>query len=251
MPALSVVIITLNEEKNIGRCLDSVKAVADEMVVVDSFSSDRTEEICKEKGVVFHQNKWPGYGAQKNLGHSLARHDFIFSIDADETLSEELTSSLLHWKEYPGHDAYAMNRMTNYCGHWIRHCGWYPDTKVRLFDKRKVRWDLELVHEELIMEPGSTTGFLRGDLLHYSFHTVEDHLRQVEKYSSLVAKQFFERGKKAGWMKMMLSGVVRFLRDYFFRLGILDGRAGFTVCRYSAKAAYLKYKKLRDLNRHG
>ncbi|MHC1706555.1 MAG: glycosyltransferase family 2 protein [Bacteroidales bacterium] len=245
---ISVVIITFNEERNILRCIDSVTEIADEIIVIDSFSTDKTESICLEKGARFIKNPWPGYGAQKNFGNQQAVHDYILSLDADEALSLNLRTSIVALKDQqPQADAYAMNRLTNYCGHWIRHCGWYPDRKIRLFDRRKVKWNLELVHEDLEMEKNTTVGFLKGDLLHYSFYTSDDHLRQVDNYSTLVARQFFEKGKKASWLKMIISGPVRFVRDYFFRLGFLDGKAGFTVCRLSAKAARLKYSKLRKL----
>lgn len=250
MIPLSAVIITYNEERNIGRCLDSLAGIVDEIIVVDSFSTDATEAICREKEVKFVKQQWPGYGAQKNAGNKLASHDYILSLDADEVLSVNLKKSILACRETEMQTAYAMNRLTNYCGHWIRHCGWYPDRKIRLFDRRKVQWNLELVHEELLMETGSSVGFLEGDLLHFSFHTKEDHLKQVEHYSSLVARQFFEKGKQASLIKMAISGPVRFLRDYFFRLGFLDGWAGYTVCRLSARAARLKYYKLRQLCRH-
>ncbi|HRY31468.1 MAG TPA: glycosyltransferase family 2 protein [Bacteroidales bacterium] len=248
MIKLSVVIITFNEEKNIVRCLDSVKEVADEIIVVDSFSTDKTGEICTEKGARFVRHPWPGYGAQKNYGNSLASNDWILSLDADEALSLKLGESIARVKENPAYRAYAMNRLTNYCGHWIRHCGWYPDTKIRLFDRRSARWDLELVHENLLIDEGTASGFLQGDLLHYSFLSREDHLRQVEHYSGLVARQFFEKGRKAGLLKIWFSGPARFIRDYFFRLGFLDGTAGFSVCSLSARAAFLKYRKLRKLH---
>lgn len=251
MLQISAVIITLNEEKNISRCLTSLEGIVDEVVVVDSGSTDGTEIICREHGVRFLHHDWEGYGAQKNFGNDQAGFDWILSLDADEALSESLRQSILQMKHEPRGSAFSMNRLTNYCGHWIHHCGWYPDRKTRLFNRRNARWNLELVHEDLVLALGTTTGFLQGDLLHYSFYSREEHLRQIEKYSSLVARQFFEKGKQAGWMKMMVSGPARFLRDYLFRLGFLDGGAGFTVCRLSAWAAYLKYKKLRQLHHHG
>ncbi len=248
---ISVVIITFNEERNILRCLDSVAEIADEIIVVDSFSTDKTEAICLEKGARFIRNPWPGYGAQKNFGNNKATYDWILSLDADEALSLDLRTSIVELKkEEPSADAWSMNRLTNYCGSWIRHCGWYPDVKIRLFNRKKGKWNLEKVHESLEMEWNTAKGHLSGDLLHYSFYSREDHLRQVEHYSTLVAHQFYEKGKKAGWFKMIASGSLRFIRDYFFRLGFLDGKAGWTVCRLSAKAAYLKYVKLRRLYQH-
>ncbi|MCX6272808.1 MAG: glycosyltransferase family 2 protein [Bacteroidetes bacterium] len=242
---LSVVIITFNEERNILRCLDSLEGVADEIIVVDSFSTDKTQEYCLFKGACFVQHIWPGYGAQKNYGNDLASNDWILSIDADEALSVELKKAILDFKAHPTHEAWSVNRLTSYRGHWIRHCGWYPDRKIRLFDRRKARWDLELVHENLKLDPGTGIGHLKGNMLHYSYHTREDQLRQMESFTSLAARQYFKRGKKAGWLKAAFSGPVRFIRDYLVKGGILDGYWGFVVCWYSARTACLKYNKLR------
>ena len=247
MVPLSAVIITYNEERNIRPCLESLKGVVDEVIVVDSFSTDRTEAICKELGATFISHAWPGYGAQKNYGNELASSQWILSIDADEVLSEPLKKAILAFRENPFADACSMNRLTSYCGNWIRHCGWYPDRKIRVFNKAKASWNLEKVHEELIFQPGVKTGHLEGDLLHYSYHTREDHLKQIENYSSLAARQYFEKGKKVGWLKLWVSGPVRFVRDYLLKLGFLDGYPGLLVCWYSARTTRLKYQKLRSL----
>jgi len=247
MIKLSVVIITFNEEQNIGRCLDSVKEVADEIVVLDSFSTDRTREICEEHNVRFFTHKFDGHIQQKNRAITHASNPYILSLDADEVLSETLKASIIQVKQNPDADGYTFNRLTNYCGTWIHHCGWYPDRKLRLFDARKGRWAGFNPHDKYEMEEGSVIKHLQGDLLHYSYHSIEQHHLQVEKFTTIVAGSDFKAGKKAPLLKVWFSPVVKFVRDYFFLLGFLDGKAGFTVCRISAGATFKKYKKLRKL----
>lgn len=244
---LSVVIITYNEERNIQRCIESVKNVADEVVVLDSFSTDSIEEICRNMGVKFYQHAFDGHIQQKNRAITYASNPYVLSLDADEALDATLEKSILEVKQNWTHDAYSMNRLTNYCGKWIRHCGWYPDTKLRLWDSRKGGWTGINPHDRYEMQKGATEKHIKGDILHYSYYTIEQHYKQVEYFTTISAKAYFEKGKRSNWFKMMLSPVVKFLRDYIFKLGILDGKYGFIVCRISAYATYLKYKKLRDL----
>ncbi len=223
---LSVVIITYNEEKNIGRCIDSVKDIVDDIVVIDSFSTDKTEEICKSKGVRFIQHAWEGYIEQKNYGNSEAKYPYILSIDADEALSGELKKSIIEVKNNWKYDGYTMNRLTNYCGKLIKHCGWYPDTKLRLFDRRKGKWSGYMIHEKLEMEKDSAISHLKGDLFHYSYYTISDHLKQVDKFTDIASEALFSKGKKANCLKIIFAPVFKFKKDYFFRLGFL---MGFTV----------------------
>ena len=249
MIRISVVIITFNEEKNIGRCLGSVQDIADEVMVVDSFSTDKTREICISFGVKFIENKWPGYIEQKNFGNKLAANDLILSLDADEALSEELRNSIIKVKEHPTHDVYSMNRLTNYCGKWIRHGGWYPDRQTRLFDRRKGCWEGEMIHEKFVPEPGSVIGHLNGDLLHYSYDSIEGHVRQANHFTDLTASAAYKRGKRSSFWKICTRPAFKFLRDYIIKLGFLDGYYGYMVCRISAFATFLKYSKLRELHR--
>lgn len=246
MPQLSVVIITFNEEKNIGRCLESIKGIADDIVVVDSFSGDRTENICKQYNVNFIQRKWEGYSDTKNFANAQAKYDWILSLDADEALSEELKASILKIKQNADLKTYKFHRLTNYCGSWIKHCGWYPDTKIRIFDRRIIKWE-GIIHEKLIINSNEPAILLNGNLLHYSYYNIEQHYAQTEKFSTLAAEDMFKRGKKASVLKMYLSPVVKFISDFFIKLGILDGAAGYTICRISAYTSYLKYKKLKNL----
>lgn len=248
MPALSAVIITLNEEKNIARCIESVMDVADEVLVVDSFSTDRTEEICRSMGARFIPNKWEGYSQQKNFANSMARHDHILSIDADEALSEGLKASILELKENWTRDAYSMNRLTNYCGRWIRHGSWYPDRKLRLFDRTKGLW-AGTIHESFALKEGARTGFVAGDLLHYSYYNISDHFRQANHFTDITAQEAYLEGKKAGIFMVLFSPCVKFIRDYVFLAGFMDGYYGFIVCRISAQATFMKYTKLRQLYR--
>lgn len=249
MPKISAVIITLNEEKNIGRCIDSLKDVADEILVVDSFSEDRTEEITKSKGARFIQNEFEDYVEQHKLADTFATYDHILSLDADEELSEDLKESIKSVKKYWKHDGYSMNRMTNYCGKWIKHSGWYPDIKLRLYDKRKGKWIGKKIHERFTLIEGSTKGHLKGDLHHYSFNTISQHVNQANHFTNLTALAAFESGKKSNLIKIFFNPIFKFIRDYIFNFGFLDGYFGFVICQISANATFLKYIKLKELHK--
>jgi glycosyltransferase involved in cell wall biosynthesis len=245
---ISAVIITFNEERNIGRCLDSLKDVVDDIVVVDSFSKDKTKEICISKGARFVEHVFEGHIEQKNWAITQAKFQHILSLDADEALDETLKNQILLVKQDFVKDGYSMNRLTNYCGHWVKHCGWYPDTKLRLWDATKGSWGGDNPHDKFMFHDASSTEQrLVGDLLHYSYYTLEDHYKQVEYFTTLLANSQFKRGKKAPLFVMLFSPVVKFIKDYFIKLGVLDGKAGFTICRISAFATYTKYKKIRKL----
>lgn len=246
---LSAVIITLNEERNIERCLLSLNGVADEVVVVDSISIDRTEAICKALDVKFIQHRFEGYATQKNFAMLSATHDFVLNLDADEVLSEELRNSILAVKNNWMADGYYFNRFTNYCGKWIRHCGWYPDRKLRLVDRRKAQWGGGEVHEKMIMQQEATTKFLTGDLLHYSYSTVEEFIEQQRHFADLAARDSFKSGKRSTIFHVALNPIYTFTRKYFFQLGFLDGYNGLIISYISAKANYWKYSKLRRLQR--
>lgn len=246
MPQLSVVIITFNEEKNIGRCLESIRGIADDIVVVDSHSTDQTEAICKNYPVNFIPHNWEGYSDTKNFANAQAKYDWILSLDADEALSDELKNSILEIKKQGLQKTFSFNRLTNYCGHWVKHCGWYPDKKVRIFDRSITRWN-GLIHEELTFSEPVDIVHLKGDCLHYSYYTTDQHYLQADKFTTLAAKDLYEKGQRASVFKLLLSPVNKFIRDYFFKLGILDGAAGYTVSKISAYATFLKYKKLRNL----
>lgn len=245
MQKLSVVIITYNEEQNIGHCLNSVVDVADDIVIIDAFSTDQTEKICKEFQVRFIQEKWMGYSTAKNFGNTQARFDWILSLDADEALSPELAQSILHEKHsIDSPSIYRLNRLTNYCGKWIRYGGWYPDLKVRLFDRKKSVWEGN-VHEQLTNINEGSISILTGDLFHYSYHSLRDHKMKLELYSDLAAQTLWEKGKKASIIKRYLSPVAKFVNDYILKRGFMDGAAGFQIAMLSASATYKKYRKLQ------
>lgn len=247
---LSCVIITKNEEKNIGRCFDSLQPVADEIIVIDSFSTDATAEICAQYDVRFIPTKWKGYSDTKNYGNLQASHPYILSIDADEALSVELQKEILEIKQLdtPA-EAYQINRLTNYCGKWVKHCGWYPDWKTRLW-KKEVGWWEGTIHETLIMKEQVRIRRLESKLLHYSYYEPSDHWKQVDRYSMLLAEKHIESGKrKPGFIKLWLSPVFKFISVFFFRLGILDGITGLRIAWISAHGTHLKYARVKNLLR--
>lgn len=245
---VSAVIITFNEEKNIERCLASVSKVADEIIVVDSFSTDGTEEICKKYDVKFIQHEFIGHIEQKNWAKDQATHDYVLSLDADEALDNELKNAILATKENWQFQAYRMNRLTNYCGQWIHHSGWYPDTKTRLFDRRYGHWGGTNPHDKYLPIKAEKVGFLKGDILHYSFYTRTEHLQQIEKFSTIGSKALFEKGVKSSIAKIIVKPIARFIKAFFVHKGFLDGSAGFAISRLSAYSNYLKYSKLRTLH---
>ncbi len=250
MEKLSVVIITLNEEKNIRRCIESVKSIADEIIVMDSFSTDSTESICKEYGAKFYSEKWLGYSEQKNLANSLATNNLLFSIDADEALSPELEKSIIYTKQtIKAGEAFIVKRLTNYCGKWIKHSGWYPDAKLRIWFKSDGKWEGDL-HENIILNNNCNINTLKGDLFHYSYYSINQHIAQFNKFTEIGATDAFKRGKKSNWFIASYKSIWKFKRDYFFKLGFLDGYYGFIICSISAFATFTKYIKLKELHKN-
>ncbi len=247
MEKLSAVIISFNEEKNIERCLLSLDGIADEIVVLDSFSTDRTREICEKYQVRFYTHPFDGYIEQKNKAITYASYPLVLSLDADEALSDRLKKSVLEAKKKRDADGYTMNRLTNYCGRWIRHCGWYPDRKLRLFDARKGRWTGLNPHDRFELEDGSVVKHLEGDLLHYSYYTVAEHRQQIENFSTIAARSKFKSGEKASLLKIWISPAIKFLKCYFIRFGFLEGITGWRICTISARENYKKYQKLLAL----
>lgn len=247
MAKLSVVIITYNEERNIARCLGSVKDIADEMVLVDSNSTDKTVEIAREYGAIVYFQEFLGHIQQKNLALEKANHPFVLSLDADEVLSEELKQSIQRIKDNPQHDAYSFNRLTNFCGKWIHHTGWYPDRKIRFFDKTKAHWGGENPHDKIILNSNASQSHLKGDLLHYSFYSIEEHIRQIDKFSTIKAREKFAKGRKATWWHLLFAPPVKFLKHYIFKAGFRDGFYGYVISKNSAHANFIKYAKLRSM----
>lgn len=250
MDTLTAIIITKNEERNIGRCLDSLKGVADEIIVVDSGSTDSTPDICRARQVRFVPHPWEGYSAQKNFANSLASHPWTLSLDSDEALSPTLRDTLISLKQNGLNPsaAYRFNRLTNFCGHWIHHCGWYPDAKTRLWPTGQAQWT-GTIHEQLILHGNLQTIPLIGDLLHYSYYTVDDLALRQPPYYQLAASQAHAAGKQASMAAIVLKPLWTFLRDYLLRLGLLDGHAGYILCRMNAHYTFMKYTTLRQLSK--
>ena len=229
MQLLSVVIITYNEEKNIGRCIDSVKEVADEIVVLDSFSTDKTVQIAEAKGACIYRQKFAGYIAQKNKALEFAAYNYVLFLQADEALDEELKASILRIKKDFVFKAYKMNRCVNYCGKFIRYGSWYPETKVRLFDTRFLRWGGFDPHDRIIVPSSTAVCPLKGDLLHYICDTVAEHKKKNDNVSMIAAYSLHQAGNKTNWFKIIASPTWSFLNAYFLRAGFLNGYHGLTI----------------------
>ena len=245
---LSVVIITLNEEKNIARCIESVKDIADDIVIIDSYSTDNTQNICEIYNVSVMQHEFEGYIEQKNWAITQALYPNILSLDADEALDETLQKSILKIKDNWQYDGYYMSRLTNYCGKWVHYCGWYPDKKLRLFDSLKGNWTGINPHDKYeIFDGNKSTSFLNGNILHYSYYTIDGHYKQTRKFAKITAQSLFFKNKKSNFINRFLSPVFRFFRDYILLRGILDGKTGFTICRITSFGTYLKYENLHKL----
>jgi glycosyltransferase involved in cell wall biosynthesis len=249
---ISATVITLNEEKKIEDCLKSLVSVADEVVVVDSYSSDGTEDICRKYGVKFIPHRFEGYVAQKNYAVRQASFDHILSLDADERLSDELKESIIKIKENWGDvEGFTVNRFNNYCGHWIRFCGWYPDRKIRLWDRRKGVWSGTDPHDKVLLD-GRAVKRLKGDLLHYAYFTVDEHLAQMHKFAQVAAIAKFAKGERPIFIiHVILNPVFKFIKKFFFQLGFLDGYYGFVFCAAASSLNFFKYLRLYEYHRRG
>lgn len=248
MPTLSVVIITYNEERNIKRCLNSVLGLGHEILVVDSGSTDLTVEICSSMGAKVVHQPFLGYIEQKNFATAAADADWVLSLDADEELSSELRQDILRVMEKPAAKGYFMNRLTNYCGQWVKHSGWYPDKKLRLYEKGKGQWKGVNPHDRYELTEG-TAPVLKGDLLHYSYTTISDHLKQIDRFSTIGAKSLYEKGVSSNILKLLYKPIARFLRSYIVWSGFRDGLTGFIIAVNSAHAVFLKYLRLYYLQK--
>lgn len=242
---LSAVIITYNEEANIGKCLQALAGIATEIVVIDSASTDRTCAIAASYGARVVQHDFEGFAAQKNYGAGLASHPWVLSLDADEVLSEELKAAIIAVMAKPTHNAYYLRRCTNFCGSYIKHGSWYPDKQCRLWLKDKGSWQ-GTIHERWRLHDGSKSyGTLSGDLLHYSFSSISDYMRMTERYTSLSAEEAYAKGKNVSLLKLVLGPKIKFFQDYILRLGFLDGYAGYVAYKLAANMAFVKYSKIR------
>lgn len=245
MERLSAVVITLNETGNIAKCLAALQRVADEIIVVDSYSKDDTVQLAKANGATVIQRQFDGYGSQKAAGLAMAQHNWHMVIDADEVLSDELTAAILNLKNGEARGAYKMKRLTNYCGHWVRHGGWYPDEVLRLWWKGDAFQNEEALHEKVDARDNVEIKTLSGDLLHYSFPTINSHLQKVQDYTSKGAAVDIARGKTVSLLKLCCGPAWVFIVMYLLKSGWRDGFYGFVIAKISAFAAFVKYAKVR------
>ena len=241
---LSVIIITKNEAHNIRACLESVKW-ADEIIVVDSGSTDETAAICREFTPLVYEHDWPGFGAQKNRALGYATKEWVLSLDADERVTPGLRAQLADAMSDARHDGFYLPRLSQFCGTFIRHSGWYPDYVLRLFKKSRGRFSDDMVHERVILE--GAAGRLSSPLLHYSYMTEADVTRKSEQYATAAALQMHRNGKKATLADAPIRAGWAFVRTYCLRLGFMDGSAGLKIAMMNARTTYLKYQQLRTL----
>ena len=251
MVKLSVVVITFNEEKNIGRCLDSVRKVADELLVVDSFSSDATVEIARGRGARVLQHPWENYSRQREMAARSALYDHVLALDADEYLSEALEEAILQVKADWRHDGYTIRRRNQIGDTWIKHTSWYPDRKLRLFDRRKVTFLSLRGHDVIGLEPGASSGRIHADLQHHANYNLHDRGHRDNQMSTEAAFFFYRQGKKGSWWRVLLKPPARFFNEYVIRLGILDGFYGFAIARTAAHYVFLREIKLMEMHRLG
>ena len=243
---ISATIVTLNEERNIARAMESLRCV-DEILVVDSGSTDRTRAIAARLGARVVEEPWRGYAAQKNFASEQASYPWILSLDADEMLSEELEADILALRQQgPRCDAYSMPRLAQYLGRWILHSGWYPDRKIRLFHRDRARWTGEYVHESVrLREAGATEGKLEGKLLHFTCDSLSAHLQTLDRYTTLAAAQLKANHTPVPLRRLLLDPAWTFFRTYFIRRGFLDGPQGLAIAWMAALYTFLKYAKAR------
>ena len=249
MPTLSVILITRNEEANLADCLASLEGIAQQIVVVDTNSSDRTLDIAKSYGAVIAQPQdWPGFGPQKNRALDLATGEWVLSLDADERLTPALKSEIVTAIHHSAHvDCFAIPRLSWYCGRFIRHSGWNPDYVDRLFQRGSARFSDDLVHERLLHS--GQVAKLENPMLHYSFMNYSQVLQKIDRYSTASAEQAFAKGKTSTPLKAVLHGAWSFFRTYFLQAGFLDGPQGFTLAMSNAQGTYYRYIKLWHLIR--
>jgi len=247
---ISAVVITFNEEANIASALQSLAGIADEIIVVDSFSTDRTVKQAREFSDHVVERKWTNYADQKNYADGLASHPWILSLDADERVSEELRAELLSLKDQdPACAAFSMPRLVFYLGRWIRHCGWYPDRKVRLFRRDAARWEGEYVNETVAVQ--GEIRKLKGPLHHYTYRSIGDHLARLDKFADLGAQKLYAQGRKSRWYHLLVLPFSRFVKSYVLKRGFLDGFAGVVVSVLNGYSIFVRYAKLREIWKKG
>ncbi len=249
MPPISGVIIAYNEERYIRQCIRSLQQVADEVLVVDSFSTDKTPEICQSMGVKLIKKEFSGHIEQKNFAVQQASYDHILSLDADETLSDELLDSIRKVKQNFTHDAYSFKRLNNFCGKWMYATNLYPDRKIRLWDRRKGQWGGTNPHDKVVMQKGTSVRRLKGCILHYMCDSFEEHLDTINRYTTIAAWEASKQGHSGSAFKVYYKTFWRFIRNYFIKKGFIAGYTGFVVSYCDAFSCFLKYVKLRHITK--
>lgn len=243
---ISAVIITYNEAERLPAALKSLEGVVSEIIVVDSHSIDETVKIARSFGCRVFERGWTNYADQKNFGHSQASYPWILSLDADERLSPELREEIISLlPTEPDCAGFSMPRRVFYLGRWIRHGGWYPDRRVRLFRRDRAHWEGEYVHEKLVIE--GEIRELKGDILHFTYRNITDHMRRINHFSELGAKKLYARRKKCRWYHLTLLPWLRFIRNYIFLGGFLDGFPGLVISVMSSYALFARYAKLKEI----
>ena len=246
MPKISVTVITQNEAADIGDALQSV-GWADEIIVVDSHSTDETVAIARRYTDRVVVRDWPGYVDQKNYAATVASHDWILSLDADERVTPALAGEIAALSPSDAHRGYRMPRVTFHLGRWIRTTDWYPDYQLRLYDRRAAQWTGRYVHESLTVR--GSVGQLRNELQHFAYRDISDHLETIDRYTTYAARQMSENGQAVGWLRLAGHPPLAFLRNYLLRGGIRDGAPGFIISAMNAYYVFLKFAKLRELQR--
>jgi len=246
---ISAAIITYNEERNIARALESLRC-CDEIVVVDSGSTDRTVELATKLGARVLDMAWRGYAGQKNYASECCENDWVLSLDADEALSEALEAEIWQIKKNgPEFDAYTMPRLAQYLGRWILHSGWYPDRKIRLFHRQHAKWVGNFVHESVVVE--GRVGHLNANILHFTCSSLSEHLRTLDRYTTLAAEQLVNQKAEIGWKELALDPAWTFFRTYVVQRGFLDGYEGLAIAYMAAFYNFLKYAKAKNMGPRG
>lgn len=247
---ISAVIITYNEEERLEPALKSLDGIAEEIIVVDRYSDDDTVKIAKKYTNCVFQRKWTNFADQKNFANSKAKFSWILSLDADERLSPKLKEEMLQVKGQETRcSGFSMPREVFYLGRWIRHAGWYPDRKIRLFQKERARWEGEYVHEKLLIE--GEVKKLGGSIHHFTYRNIADHLRRINTFSDLGAQKLYAQNKRCRWYHLLFLPFFRFLRAYLLKAGFLDGFAGFVISVLDSYSVFTRYAKLKEIWRKG
>lgn len=250
MKEISAVIISLNEADRVGRCISSLLGLVDEVIVIDSGSKDGTRQIAKDLGAIVVESQWLGYGQTKNVGHEIANNNWILSIDSDEYLSDKLKEEISKLKLNSG-SVYSMDRQNIYLGKQVKYSGWSPDWVDRLYEKDKIEWNDNLVHEKLIIPRSANRVRLKHKLIHHSYRSEADHRKKIEKYAALKAQSWVEHGQSPSLLKIFFGAGFKAFHSYILKLGILDGKVGWKLAKMNAFLVRRQLKEYQRLKNQG